>query len=180
MNIMPEVSPVVHRKIRGSLDAIYLSVIEMKQWYAVTCPVCGFRFSPKKFNAEMKSILYPLQLVTGGGRARGFRVVKYLPWSILPTLRQTQIWNNILVLYGRLASAYDNFYQTLGFLSPDVQSLLRGLNQYADVYGTNPTSDYAKIYATPTSTDEIPAAYSGDEYSKVYAYLYDACALGDA
>jgi len=58
----------------------------------------------------MKPILYPAQIVTGGGRAKGFRVVKYLPWSTLPTFRQTDVWNSLLGLYNRLGAAYDHFY----------------------------------------------------------------------
>jgi hypothetical protein len=150
-----------------------------KEWFAITCPICGFRYPTKKFNTDMKPILYPLQLVTGGGRAKGFRVAKYLPWSILPTLKQTYAWNSILILYNRLASAYDNFYQTLGFLSPEIQRMLRELKSYADVYGTNPMSDYATVYTPPASFDEVSSAYSEDDYSKVYAHLCDASILGD-
>jgi hypothetical protein len=129
----------------------------------------------------MKPILYPLQLVTGGGRAKGFKVARYLPWSTLPTLKQTYAWSSIVALYGRLASAYDNFYQTLGFLSPEIQRMLRELQRsYADVYGAKPLSDYARIYATPTSSSDIASAYSGDDYSKVYAHFTDVTTLGDA
>jgi hypothetical protein len=113
----------------------------------MTCPVCGFRHSLSKFKMEMNAIEYPLARVTGGGRGKGFRVQEYLPWSTLPSLRQTETWNNLLGLYSRLASAYDNFFNVLGFLSPGIRKLLNERYQpYSYVYQANPLPDYADAY----------------------------------
>jgi len=120
----------------------------------------------------MKPILYPLQIVSGGGRARGFRVMKYLPWSTLPTFRQTDVWKNILCLYSRLAIAYDHFYRTLGFLSPEIKSLLEELQKsYVDSYQSGRTPEYARTYASMESLEDIAETYSEDDYPQAYAYL---------
>ena len=125
-----------------------------RKWPALTCPVCGFRFPPRKFNPTMKQILYPVQIVTGGGRAKGFHVEEYIPWEALPKLQQTDIWPSLLCLYTRLASAYDHFYEVLGFLSPEISKILHELQKsYADAYGANPIHDYSYAY---TKTQSLP------------------------
>ena len=144
----------------------------MKQWHAFTCPVCGFRFPPKKFNPTMKPILYPVQIVTGGGRAKGFRVLKYLPWSTLPTLRQTDVWNSLLCLYNRLGAAYDHFYHVLGFLSPKMQMLLQELQKsYTHSYRTTTFPEYAGVYASTERSTDIIEPYFKDDYPEAYAHL---------
>jgi hypothetical protein len=55
----------------------------------------------------MKPIEYPVQIVTGGGRAGGFKVEQYLQWATLPSLKQTAAWKSILCLCDRLGAAYD-------------------------------------------------------------------------
>lgn len=120
----------------------------------------------------MKPILYPVQIVTGGGRAKGFRVVKYLPWSTLPTLRQTEVWNSLLCLYNRLGAAYDHFYRVLGFLSPKMKTLLQELQRsYAHSYRTSPFSEYARLYASMQSLQDIVEPYTQDDYPEAYAHL---------
>jgi hypothetical protein len=144
----------------------------MKQWFALTCPVCGFRYPLKKFNPAMKPIAYPVQVVTGGGRARGFTVAKYLPWPILPTLKQTDAWNSLLCLYNRLGAAYDHFYQVVGWLSPEVKRLLQeSQSSYVEAYRTNPFQDYAKVYATKISSENIAEPYSEPDYPDAYAHF---------
>ena len=101
----------------------------MKTWYAITCPVCRFRHSLRKFTRTTEPIAYPAQLVTGGGRGSGFHVVRYLPWSSISSLRgEPEVWRAINCEYLRLASAYDLFYDNLGFLSPralEITNLLK-------------------------------------------------------
>lgn len=138
----------------------------------MTCPVCGFRFPLKKFNPRMESILYPVQIVTGGGRAKGFRVVEYLPWSTLPTFKQTGVWNSLLCLYDRLGAAYDHFYQVLGFLSPKMKMLLQELEKnYAASYRTSPFPEYAEAYASPETSQDIVEPYREDDYPEAYAHF---------
>ena len=143
----------------------------MKKWYSLTCCVCGFRFPLQKFRPAMKPILYPVQLVTGGGRAKGFKVAEYLPWSALPTLKQAPVWNSLLYLYARLADGYDHFYQELGFLSPEMQKLIQQLQRsYEDAYRTNPLSEYTETYA-PKLTNDIVEPYNKANYPTAYAHL---------
>lgn len=143
----------------------------MKQWFSLTCPVCGFRFPLNKFNPTMEPILYPVQIVTGGGRAKGFRVVKYLPWSTLPKLRQTDLWNSLLCLYNRLGAAYDRFYEVLGLLSPKMKTLLQKLQRtYTDSYRTSPFQEYARVYASSQLLPDIVEPYCEDNYANSLAY----------
>lgn len=144
----------------------------MKRWFALTCPVCGFRYPLKKFKPVMQPIQYPAQIVTGGGRAKGFTVVKYLPWSTLPTLRQTDLWNSLLCLYNRLGAAYDRFYQVLGFLSPKMKTLLEELQRsYAASYRTSPFPEYARVYASMESLQNIAQPCCEDDYPEAYTRL---------
>jgi len=149
----------------------------MKTWYAATCPVCGFRFRLTKFHAEMKPIIYPIQIVTGGGRAKGFQTVKYIPWTSLPTLTQTAIWNNLLCLYTRLAAAYDNFFKILGFTSPEMQKLLQAARSYTEAYRPNSLSDYAAVYAPPRTIDTFAEAYD-DDYANTYGHTNSSQLFG--
>jgi hypothetical protein len=143
----------------------------LKKWLSITCPVCGFRHPLSKFRPEMQPILYPAQIVTGGGRAKGFRVEKYLPWTTLPTLKQTNAWNSLLFLYGRLADAYDHFYEVLGFLSPEIKRMLQELQKpYSHVYKTSPFTDYFTAYARTESFVDVAKAYEESNYADAYAY----------
>jgi hypothetical protein len=91
--------------------------------------LCGFRFSPRKFTKSIQPIRFPAQVVTGGGRGRGFHVVQHIPWTEIAKLKMdTQIWNALNCEYVRLASAYDSFYDYLGFLSPRIRDLVGALN----------------------------------------------------
>jgi hypothetical protein len=75
-------------------------------------------------------IQYPAQLVTGGGRARGFQVAEYIPWSgILSFKENPDLWRALNCEYVRLSSAYDNFHHYLGFLSPSMSEVIDSLNQ---------------------------------------------------
>jgi len=138
----------------------------------LTCPVCGFRHTLKKFNSTIRPIVYPVQVVTGGGRAKGFKVAKYLPWSTLPTFRQTAVWDSLLCRYNRLGAAYDHFYQVLGFLSPNMKTLLQELQKsYANSYQTSPLPEYAQVYASTGSSQNIATPYCGDDYPEAYSRL---------
>ena len=120
----------------------------------------------------MKPILYPVQIVTGGGRAKGFKVVKYLPWSTLPTFKNKDVWNSLLCLYNRLGAAYDRFYEVLGFLSPKMKTLLQQLQRtYADSYRTSPFREYARVYAQIGSLQDIVEPYCEDDYPEAYSHL---------
>lgn len=153
----------------------------MKQWFALTCPVCGFRFPLKKFKPAMKPILYPVQIVTGGGRAKGFKVLKYLPWSMLPKLKQKVVWNSILCLYDRLAAAYDYYYEVLGFLSPQIKTLLQQLQRsYVESYQTNPFAQYPQAYTRARSLQNIFESYDEDDYPEAYTQTLINFLLGDA
>ncbi len=142
----------------------------MKKWLNLTCPVCGFRYPLTKFKPKMSAIVYPLQIVTGGGRAKGFKVEKYLPWSTLPKLRQTNAWNSLLCLYNRLGAAYDQYYLTLGFLSPEIKKILQALQgSYPDAYRTSKFQEYAHAYASTQPAQDIVDAYSAFDYPEAYA-----------
>jgi len=120
----------------------------------------------------MKPIDYPVQIVTGGGRASGFKVEQYLQWATLPSLKQTAAWKSILCLYGRLGAAYDNFYQVLGFLSPGIKALLEGLQKsYASAYLSDRTQGYASAYSSLKSPDAIAETLTEDDYPEAYANL---------
>lgn len=100
----------------------------MKRWYSLTCAVCGFRHSLGRFIRATQPILHPAQLVTGGGRGSGFHVVRYIPWSnILGLKTDPGAWRALNCEYIRLASAYDNFYDHLGFLSPRMLDVTNAL-----------------------------------------------------
>lgn len=127
----------------------------------------------------MKPILYPVQLFSSLGRAKGFKIQEYLPWSALPTLKQTSAWNSLLSLYGRLSLGYDHFYQELGFLSPEMQKLINQLQKsYADAYRTNPLSEYTEAYA-PKLPNDIVEPYSKADYPAAYAHLLINPTSGD-
>jgi len=102
----------------------------LKKWIDLTCVVCGFRYSPSRFiRNALQPIRYPAQTVTGGGRARGFHVVEYIPWSDITKLKDDpDIWRAVNCEYIRLASAYDNFYDHLHILSPRMIELIDSLN----------------------------------------------------
>lgn len=145
---------------------------KLKTWFALTCPICGFRYPLRKFNPAMKPIVYPVQVVTGGGRAKGFRVAEYLPWTSLPTLKNTNAWNSILSLYNRLGAAYDNFYQVLGFLSPEIKRLLRESQKtYTDAYRAHTFPEYAQAYHSTQSIQDVADPYGEDDYPRTYAHL---------
>jgi len=139
----------------------------LKTWLSLTCPVCGFRYPLTRFKPEVSAIAYPLQIVTGGGRAKGFRVVEYLPWSSLPSFARTETWNSILCLYNRLGAAYDLFYETLGFLSPKMRMLLQ--SSYAAAYQPNPLDNYAPAYGAASMAQDIVDAYTKDDISDAYS-----------
>lgn len=141
----------------------------MKNWLAATCPVCGFRYPLKKFSCQLRPIDFPFQIVTGGGRARGFKVQQYLPWSALPEIK-TQAWNSILSIYSRLGAAYDNYYEFLGFLSPKMGALVQRYQSYADIYSIKTTPEYSRLYTNATSND-FTEAYNHADYTDAYAYL---------
>jgi hypothetical protein len=119
----------------------------------------------------MRTILYPLQVVTGGGRARGFRVEKYLPWENLLELQaKTEVWDAIECLYRRLAAAYDHFYEVCGFLSPLMTELIGELRRsYADSYLISQA--YTPAY-NPISSN-IAKAYADVDYSDAYTLLWN-------
>jgi hypothetical protein len=103
----------------------------MKECFNVSCFGCGFRFWPETvIKKSLKTIDYPIQMVCSAGRARGFRVIRYVPWSELSTFRDNlQVWRAINCEYMRLAYAYDNFHHYLHFVSPRMQSIIDDLNQ---------------------------------------------------
>jgi hypothetical protein len=138
------------------------------KWLVLNCPLCGFRFPLRKFAGTLKPILFPLGFASSRGRARGFATIERLPWSALPSLQNTDAWNSVLNLYGRLAAAYDHFYITCGFMSPRMTALAEELRKsYADSYLTNPFPQYAQAY--PTTCSDIAEAYTDTDYSKAYA-----------
>ena len=115
----------------------------------------------------MRAIAYPLQIVTGGGRAKGFRVVEYLPWSRLKSFARTEAWNSILCLYNRLGAAYDLFYETLGFMSPKMKMLFQ--SSYAAAYQPNPFENYADAYGAASISQDIVDSYTKDDISDAYS-----------
>jgi len=152
----------------------------MTTWITLTCPVCGWRHTLKKFNSTMNPILYPAQIVTGGGRARGFKVAEYLPWSALPQLNRTYVGSSIRSLYSRLAAAYDRFYEVLGFMSPKMRMLLQvHQRSYANSYRTTYLDNYAKAFNLDSSP-AITESYDEDDYSKAYSHLLIKLTSGDA
>jgi len=102
----------------------------LKTWTDLTCLVCGFRFSPRRFIRNATApVRFPGQIVTGGGRARGFHVIDYVPWSQIVKLKaQPDVWRALNCEYLRLSSAYDNFHHYLGFLSPSMSEVIDSLN----------------------------------------------------
>jgi len=141
-----------------------------KRWFALTCPVCGFRFPPKKFNLTMKEILYPAAVISGGGRAKGFHVEQYVSWESLPKLRQFEIWNNLQCMYTRLGCAYDHFYRILGFLSPEIRRLVQQLQGgYTSAYLTSLFHEYSTSYGPIDKFDKVAEAYPADDYPTAYA-----------
>ena len=71
-----------------------------------------------------------MQMVCSGGRAKGFHVVQYVPWSELSRfIDNAQVWRALNCEYIRLASAYDNFHYYLHFLSPRMQAIIDGLTR---------------------------------------------------
>jgi len=138
----------------------------MKKWFSIVCPVCGWRHLPRKFSQNPEPITYPVQVVAGGGRARGFKVVRYLPYAMLPTLRQTEVWTSILCLYDRLAASYDSYFEVLGFLSPKMKLLLQELRPYENPYMIE-TSHYCAVYSQPSPDIIAPYRVTSD-YSQAY------------
>jgi hypothetical protein len=137
-------------------------------WLVLNCPLCGFRFPLRKFDRTLTPIHFPLGFACSRGRARGFATVKRLPWAALPSLQNTWAWNSVLSLYGRLAAAYDHFYETLGFLSPKIEALIQELQtSYAHTYLPAIGSEYLAAYRS--SASDIAEAYSESDYPQVYA-----------
>jgi hypothetical protein len=83
-------------------------------------------------------------------------------------LKQTKTWTNVLFLYDRLGSAYDQFFEVLGFLSPQMKALLLASGSYAHAYRTSQSSIYSGIYASQDSLNNVEP-YSEEDYSKVYS-----------
>jgi hypothetical protein len=137
----------------------------MKTWLANTC-LCNMRFPLSKFKPSMKPIIYPLQIVTGGGYAKGFQTVKYLPWSSLPSYFGTEVWTNILCYYNRLSAVYDHFYETLGFLSPKMRILLQAA--YPLSYKPTPLENYPAIYSQTSEDQDIVKSYIDDDITDAY------------
>jgi hypothetical protein len=78
----------------------------------------------------LEPVRFPAKTVTGGGRAKGFHVERYVPWSEISRLKeQPDVWRGLNCEYLRLSSAYDNFYYYLGFLSPSMSETIASLNQ---------------------------------------------------
>lgn len=101
-----------------------------KIWFAVSCPVCGFRHPLRKFTASLTPIAYPIQVVTGGGRAKGFKVARRIGWASLPSLDpSSDLMQAVNCEYSRLAEAYDNFHFYLGYLSPAMKALTDSLRE---------------------------------------------------
>jgi hypothetical protein len=122
------------------------------------------------FTSPLNPVLYPAQIVTGGGRGSGFKALQYVPWSMLPTLKQTSAWDSLLVLYDRLAASYDRFYGACGFLSPRMTALIEELRKsYTDSYLTSPFPPYTQTY--PHTCSDIAEAYADTDYSEAYALL---------
>jgi hypothetical protein len=95
-----------------------------------------------------------------------------MPWPSLPTLKGTNAWKSILCLYDRLGAAYDNFYQVLGFLSPEIKALLEGLQKpYTSAYLSDRTQGYASAYPSLKSPDTIAETFGEDGYPEAYAHL---------
>lgn len=141
-------------------------------WLTLTCPICGWRHTLKKFKSPMKPILYPAQFVTGGGRARGFKVAEYLPWSALLKLNRTNVGSSIRNLYGRLATAYDRFYEVLGFMSPKMRTLLEAYQRsYTCSYRTSQFDNYAKEF-NPGHSLDIAEPYNEQDYITAYAQSF--------
>jgi hypothetical protein len=144
----------------------------LKRWFSLTCPVCGFRYTLKKFKPQMQPIAYPVAIMSGGGRRKGFAVEQYVPWKALPTLKPTGAWNSLLYLYDRLGAAYDHFYEILDFLSPEIKKLLQEPQRsYAYAYRTNPLSEYAHAYASTQSLEDIAEPYDEADYLGAYPDL---------
>jgi hypothetical protein len=103
---------------------------DLKTWTNLTCLVCGFRFPPRRFIRDaLDTIRSPAQIVTGGGRGKGFHVVRYIPWSDVATLKeQPDVWRALYSEHIRLASAFDNFHLYLGFLSPRMRQIIDSLD----------------------------------------------------
>jgi hypothetical protein len=126
----------------------------------------------------MQPITYPVAIMSGGGRRKGFTVEQYLPWTSLPTLKLTGAWNSLQCLYDRLGSAYDHFYEILGFLSPEIKKLLQeGERSYAHAYRTDPLSEYAHAYTPTQSLQDIAEPYDEADYSGAYVDLLSHQAL---
>jgi hypothetical protein len=141
---------------------------DVKEWFAVTCPICGFRYPMKKFASPKEPIAYPIQIVTGGGRAQGFRTLEYLPWSTLKTLVQTDAGKSLANLYARLAASYDSFYETLGWHSPRMRALLKAMQGcYTDSYRRSPFENYHLTFGKSNSAD-IVEAYTDADGSRAY------------
>lgn len=138
---------------------------ELKEWLANSC-LCGMRFPLRKFKPNMKPITYPLQIVTGGGYAKGFRTVKYLPWSSLPSFVGTKAWTNIICFYDRLSTVYDRFYETLGFLSPKMRTLLQAA--YPLAYKPNSLENYPTVYSPTNEDQDMVKSYIDDDISDAY------------
>lgn len=142
----------------------------MTSWLSATCPICRFRYPLTKFKADMNTIEYPLARMTGGGRGKGFHVQEYLLWTTLPTLKQTEAWSSLLHLYNRLAGAYDAYYLTCGFLSPEIKKLMQALQKpYSYAYQTSPLTDYPITYASTESSTDVAETYQESSYADTYA-----------
>jgi hypothetical protein len=139
-----------------------------KKWLVLNCWLCGFRLPLKKFDKTLKPILFPLGLAGSRGRARGFATLERLPWSILPTLQNTEQWNSILNLYGRLAAAYDHVYETCGFLSPMMDELIKR-RSYEHSYPIGALHQYPHVYA---AAPDVAQAYVDVDYSNAYTLLW--------
>lgn len=84
-------------------------------------------------------------------------------------MKKTEAWNSILSIYSRLSAAYDNYYESLGFLSPKMRTLLRQPQSYADIYSVNTTPEYSGIYTNSTLND-FAEPYDHADYADAYAH----------
>ena len=135
--------------------------------------VPSLRFPSSIKEVQFSNEAYPLSSSNCDWRRTSKRISSSeIPALVNPSHVQTDVWSSILCLYNRLGAAYDHFYQVLGFLSPNMKTLLQELQKsYANSYQTSPLPEYAQVYASTGSSQNIATPYCGDDYPEAYSRL---------
>jgi len=126
-------------------------------WF-VNCPICRRRFFTtyllRRFQSDFKPIDYPLSYGHSLGRYG-------------TTIDQRIAWSKIAEVPSEISEAL-NIFIMRALNTNAILSQLFSERPYADAYRTQPFSDYAQLYASTKSLQDMVERYREPSYPEVY------------